>query len=49
MIENKFTSLSLSNIEPTGYIREQLELQMEGITLKLDENWSSVGILYISK
>ncbi len=43
MIENKFTSLSLSNIEPTGYIREQLELQMEGITLKLDENWPSVG------
>ena len=40
---NKVTSLDIESIRPLGWLKDQLKLQLEGITLHLDENWGSVG------
>lgn len=40
---NKVTSLDIQSIRPLGWLKDQLKLQLEGITLHLDENWGSVG------
>lgn len=42
MINNKLKTIDLQFIEPKGFIKDQLELQLEGFTLNLDEHWASV-------
>lgn len=42
-IKNRLKSLEYSSIKPLGWLRDQLELQMNGITGRLDEYWGSVG------
>lgn len=41
--QNKVTSLDIKNIRPMGWMKDQLELQLHGITLNLDETWGSVS------
>lgn len=43
VIKNKLKTLDYSSIKPSGWLLDQLELQMEGITGSLDEYWGSVG------
>lgn len=40
---DKITSLSFQEIKPQGWLKDQLTLQLEGITLRLDEIWGSVS------
>lgn len=40
---NQVNSLNMSEIKPLGWLKDQLTLQLEGISLHLDENWGSVG------
>ncbi|MDP4147205.1 MAG: glycoside hydrolase family 127 protein [Bacillota bacterium] len=41
--ENKLKTLEYSSIRPKGWILDQLQLQMDGITKDLDKYWGSVG------
>jgi uncharacterized protein len=41
--QNSFNPLPLGAIEPRGWLREQLEIQAEGLTGHLDEFWKDVG------
>lgn len=41
--EKEVASLALASLKPTGWLQRELQLQMEGITLHLDEHWGSVG------
>ncbi|WML48308.1 hypothetical protein RCG23_24215 [Neobacillus sp. PS3-34] len=41
--ENKLKTLEYSSIRPKGWILDQLQLQMDGITKDLDNYWGSVG------
>ncbi|PLS01132.1 hypothetical protein CVD27_27045 [Neobacillus cucumis] len=41
--ETPFLALPLGSIEPDGWLRDQLLLQAEGLTGKLDEFWEDVG------
>lgn len=43
-LNNKLRTLEYSCIKPCGWLRDQLELQMNSITGSLDEYWGSVGI-----
>lgn len=39
----KRKDIEIRNIMPKGWLKDQLSLQMNGITGNLDENWGSVG------
>lgn len=41
--ENKLKSVEYKNLCVEGWLKDQLELQLNGITLKLDEVWGSVS------
>lgn len=41
--KNKLKTLDYSAIKPQGWLLDQLQLQMDGITRNLDEYWGSVG------
>lgn len=41
--KNKMEILGIDSYQPVGWLKNQLELQKEGITLQLDEVWSSVS------
>ncbi|MFV0520656.1 MAG: beta-L-arabinofuranosidase domain-containing protein [Lachnospirales bacterium] len=43
MIHNKLKTIDLDKIQPKGYFKDLLELQLKGITLDLDEYWPYVG------
>ena len=43
VIKTKQHATTLQSVKPRGWLRDQLMLQLEGITLHLDENWGSVG------
>lgn len=42
-LKSRFREIELGRIEPLGWLRKQLELQMEGLTGHLDEIWPYVG------
>lgn len=41
--EYPLKDLGIGKIRPQGWLKEQLTIQMEGITGKLDEKWGSIG------
>lgn len=41
--KNAFNPLPLGTVEPQGWLRQQLQLQAEGLTGHLDEFWKDVG------
>lgn len=43
-LKNKLKTLEYSSIKPFGWLNDELQLQMDGITGSLDENWGSVGV-----
>jgi hypothetical protein len=43
IINRKFEKLKLSEIKPTGWLLDQLQIQMNGLSGKLHEVWDSVG------
>ncbi|MDF2673833.1 MAG: hypothetical protein K0R09_2098 [Clostridiales bacterium] len=43
-LKNKLKTLEYSSLSPSGWLKNQLELQNDGITRTLDEYWGSVGI-----
>src|SRR3954471_9993753 len=43
LIQNTFNPLPLGAVEPRGWLRQQLEIQAEGLTGHLDEFWKDVG------
>lgn len=43
MVNSKLKTVEYKNLQPTGWLAEQLRLQMDGITADLDENWGSVS------
>lgn len=40
---DQLNPLSIRDIKPLGWLKDQLTLQLEGITLRLDEIWGSVS------
>ena len=43
LAESAFYPLPLTSVKPSGWLREQLRIQAEGITGHLDEFWPDVG------
>lgn len=43
MGNKRFTKLNLKEIQPTGWLRRQLEIQMDGLSGRLHDIWDSVG------
>ena len=43
LVESAFYPLPLTSVKPTGWLREQLRLQADGISGHLDEFWQDVG------
>ncbi|TKC15429.1 beta-L-arabinofuranosidase domain-containing protein [Robertmurraya kyonggiensis] len=43
LLESSFKSLPLGSIKPTGWLKNQLEIQANGFTGHLDEHWEDVG------
>ncbi len=42
-LKSRFRQIDLGHIKPLGWLKKQLELQMEGLTGHLDEVWHSVA------
>lgn len=43
MIKNKLETIAYGQLQPTGWLADQMRLQMDGITGNLDENWGCVS------
>lgn len=41
--KNKLEILGINHYQPAGWLKDQMELQLKGITLPLDEIWGSVS------
>ena len=42
-VKKEFERLELPEIEPCGWLKAQIELQMKGLSGQLFEKWDSVG------
>jgi len=41
--ESKYSELNLGEVRPSGWLKDQLEIQAEGLTGKLESIWKDVG------
>ena len=43
MIKRKLKSTAIPEVKPEGWLKDQLKIQMDGLTGKLYDVWDSVG------